>query len=137
MDIANRNKSVDLSTGHWIDDIPNHPDLRMKVRASTYKPYRVAAAALARRSNKQLRSDEGVVDFSVATGKPMAEHLLIDWDGVKNGGKPVKYDPKLALELLTSDDAFDIGGEFRAAVLYAAERVTEKLAQATEEAAGN
>lgn len=137
MDIANRSKSVDLTPGEWIDDIPNHPELKLKVRANTYRPYRVAVSALARRSAKLLRSDEGLIDFSAAAGKPLAEHILVDWDGVTDSGKPVKYSPKLALELLTADDDFGVGAEFRGAVEWAAERLAERLAESAKEVAGN
>lgn len=137
MDISNRGKTTDLSPGHWIDDIPNQPNLRLKVRPDTYRPFRVATAALSRRSGRQLRSDKGLIDFGVAMGKPMAEHLLLDWDGVTDKGRSVKFDPKLALALLTSDDDFGVGADFRRAVEWAAERATEKLAEMAEEAAGN
>lgn len=137
MDILNLDRKADLSPGEWIDDIPDHPDLRLKVRSTNYKPFRVATAALGRRSRKQLKTDEGFVDYAVRLGKPLAEHILLDWDGVKSGDKPVKYSPEIALKLLTADDDFGIGSNFRAAVEWAGDQVAEQLAAATEEAAGN
>lgn len=137
MDIANLNEKVDLNEGHWIDDIPNQPDLRLRVRSTNYKPFRVATAGMARRSGKRLNTDDGLVDFSVASGKPMAEHILTDWDGMTTGGKPVKFDPKLALSILTADDDHGIGADFRRAVEWAGDKVAENLASATKEAEGN
>ena len=137
MDIANLNKPVDLTPGEWIDDIPDNPGLRLKVRSVNYKPYRVASTAVARSRGKQLRTDEGIVDFSAATGKPLAEHILIDWEGVESNGAAVPYSKDVAITVLTSDDGHGIGAGFRRAVEYAAEQVAERLASATTEAVGN
>lgn len=137
MDIANLNRSVDLSGGHWIDDIPDQPGMRLKVRSTNYKPYQVASAGLGRRRTKQLRTDEGLVEFTVDLGKPLAQHILLDWDGVTSGGAPVTYSPELALSILTSDDNFGIGKGFRKAVEWAGDQVADELAKQAEEAAGN
>lgn len=137
MDIANLKKSVDLTEGEWVDEIPDNPGLRLRVRSSNYKPFRVATAGLARRSGKTLNTDEGLVGFSVSAGKPLAEHLLLDWDGVTSNGKAVKYDPDTAMAILTADDDFGIGAEYRRAVEWAGNKVAENLSKRTEEAAGN
>jgi|TARA_R100000479_G_scaffold176487_1_gene131346 hypothetical protein len=137
MDIANLDKKLDLSEGEWIDDIPDNPGLRLKVRSTNYKPFRVATAGLARRSGKQLNTDEGLADFTVSAGKPLAEHILLDWDGVNSNGKAVKYKPDIALALLTADDDLGIGNKFRRAVEYAADQVADRLAKQTEDAKGN
>ena len=47
-DISNLNAKVDLADGEWIDDIPDHPGLRLRVRSARYKPYRVALSAFYR-----------------------------------------------------------------------------------------
>lgn len=137
MDIANLDKKVDLTGGHWVEDIPDNPDLRLKVRSSHYKPFRVAMAAVARARGKTLNSAEGVVDFSVSAGKPLAEHILLDWDGVTSGGEKVPYSPETALAILSADDSHGIGDSFRRATEWAAGRVAERLASETKDAAGN
>lgn len=137
MDIGNIGKKVDLNEGEWIDDLPDMEGVRFKVRSTNYKPFRVATAGLARRSGKKLRTDEGIVNFSVVGGKALAEHILLDWDGVTDGGKPVKYDAKRALAILTADDDFGIGDAYRRAVEMAGDRVADRLAKVAEEAAGN
>lgn len=137
MDIGNLNKKADLTEGEWIDDIPNMDGIRFKVRSTNYKPFRVATAGLARRSGKKMRTDEGIVSFSVSTGKALAEHILIDWDGVTKGGKPLKFDQKQALEILTADDDFGIGQAYRTAVEWAGDQVAERIAEQAKEAAGN
>lgn len=137
MDIGNLNASANLADGHWIDDIADLEGVRLKVRSSTFKPYKEAVAALARRSGKKLNSGAGVIAFGIASGKPLAEHILLDWDGVTEGGKAIKFDPARALAILTADDDFGIGDKFRRGVEWAADQVADRLAGTAKEAAGN
>lgn len=137
MDIANLKKSVDLSDGEWVDDIQDHPGLRLKVRSIRYKPYRVAASAKMRKGGKRFNTDEGAIEAGVALGGPLGDHILLDWDGVTSKGKAVKYSPQVAASILTADDDVGIGQSFRDAVYTAASEVADRIAAATEEAAGN
>ena len=137
MDIGSINNKVDLSEGEWIDDIPDMDGIRFKVRSTNYKPFRTATAGLARRSGKKLNTDEGVADFTVATGKPLAEHILLDWDGVTENGKPLKFDKKRSLAILTADDDYGIGNKFRRGVEWAGDQVADRIAERAKEAAGN
>ncbi|WP_305096481.1 hypothetical protein [Croceibacterium aestuarii] len=137
MDIGNLSKKVDLAEGDWIDEIPELDGIRLKVRSTNYKPFRVATAGLARRSGKKLNTDEGISDFTVATGKPLADHILLDWDGVTDNGKPLKYDAKKALAILTAEDDFGIGAKFRRGVEWAGDQVAERIAEQANAAAGN
>lgn len=137
MDIANLSKKLDLNEGEWIDEIPDMEGVRLKVRSTNYKPFRVATAGLARRSGKKLSTDAGLADFTVNSGKPLAEHILLDWEGLTDGGKPLKYDPVKALKILTADDDHGIGNAFRRAVEWAGDQVAERLSAATKEAEGN
>lgn len=137
MDIGNLNKKANLNDGEWVDDIPNMEGVRFKVRSTNYKPFRVATAGLARRSGKKLRTDEGVVNFNVSTGKPLAEHILLDWDGVNENGKPLKYDAKKSMAILTADDDFGIGQAYRTAVEWAGDSLADRIAETAKEAAGN
>lgn len=137
MDISNINKKADLSEGEWVDDIPNMEGVRFKVRSTNYKPFRVATAGLARRSGKKLRTDQGLVDFTVTGGKALAEHILLDWDGVTEGGKPIKHTPAKAIAILTADDDFGIGQTFRTGVEWAGDSIADRIAETAMEAAGN
>lgn len=138
MDIGNLSKKVDLNEGTWIDDIPDMEGVELLVRSTNFKPYKVATAGLARRSGKKLRTDVGIVDFSVTTGKALAEHILLDWRGdVKENGKPLKYEAKKALSILTADDSFGIGDTWRRAVEWAGDQVAERISETAKEAAGN
>lgn len=138
MDIGNLNKKADLNEGEWIGDIPDMEGVELLVRSTNFKPFRVATAGLARRSGKKLRTDEGVVNFTITSGKALAEHILLDWRGdVTEGGKPLKYDPKKALVILTADDDFGIGDTWRRGVEWAGDQVAERIAETAKEAAGN
>lgn len=137
MDIGIINKKADLSEGDWIDDIPEMEGVRFKVRSTHYKPFRVATAGQARRSGKAMRTDEGVVEFTVKSGAALAEHILLDWEGVTNGGKPLKYDPKQAMAILTAEDDHGIGDKFRRGVEWAGDQVADRIAAAAKEASGN
>lgn len=138
MDIGNLQKKANLNDGEWVDDIPDMDEgVRFKVRSTNFKPYKVATAGLARRSGKKLRTDVGLVDFTVTGGKALAEHILLDWDGVTENGKPLKYDPKKALALLISDDDFGIGDAYRRAVEWAGDQLADRLSATAKEAAGN
>lgn len=137
MDIALQSRPADLTAGEWIDDIPDQPGLRLRVRSTNFKPYRVAVAGLSRQFGKRLRTDAGIVEFQVALGKPLAEHILLDWQGVKNGGVDLAYSREVAAAVLTADDDHGIGAEFRKAVETAGDRAAEHLAETTEEVAGN
>lgn len=137
MDIGNLSKKADLNSGEWVDDLPELEGVRVRVRSTNFKPYKAAIAGLARRTGKKLRTDQGVINFSVASGKALAEHILLEWDGVTENGKPLKYDPKKALAILTADDDFGIGDAFRRAVEWAGDSLADKIAETAEEAAGN
>ncbi len=137
MDISILDKKVDLTGGHWVDDIPGLDGIRLKVRSTNYKPFRIATAGLARRSGKKMRTDEGLADFNASTGAPLAEHILLDWEGITDGGEPLKYDPKKALAILTADDDHGVGIKFRRAVEWAADQVAERLSETSKDAAGN
>ena len=78
-----------------------------------------------------------LVAFGVSTGKPLAEHILIDWEGVSEGGKPVKCTDAKALSILTADDAYGIGDAFRRGVEWAGDQVAERIRSTAKEAAGN
>lgn len=137
MDIGNLGKKADLSEGDWVDEIPDMDGIRLKVRSTNYKPFRVATAGLARRSGKKLNTDNGLNDFNIATGKPLAEHILLDWDGVKENGKPLKFDAAKALAILTAEDDFGIGAKFRRGVEWAGDQIADRINEVAGEAAGN
>lgn len=137
MDIGVINQPVDLTEGEWIGDIPEMEGIEFKVRSTNYKPFRVATAGLARRSGKKLNTDEGLSKFTTATGKPLAEHILLDWKGVTENGKPLKFTKERAVAILTAEDDYGIGNKFRRGVEWAGDQVADRIADRAKEAAGN
>lgn len=145
MDILNLDKPIDLGDGEWIDDIPELEGVRLKVRSTKFKPFEVATAGLVRRTNKSRRTDEGVIAFNVASGKPLAEHILLDWDlskatgvtALTSGDEPLPYSQENAIKVLTAKDSFGIGAAYRIGVEWAGDRVADRIAERAATAAGN
>lgn len=137
MDIGNLNEPLDLAPGEWIDDIPDMDGVSFKVRSTNFKPFRVATAGLARKAGKKLNTDEGLHAFNVATGKPLAEHILLDWKGIKSGNTEMEFTTAQALAILTADDPRGIGAAFRRGVEWAGDQVAERVNGVAKEAAGN
>ena len=120
-------KPVDLEAGEWVDNIPGHPGMRLKVRSKNIRAFETAHNNLLRGFSgtgaEILASD----DYNIAAGKLIAAHILVDWENalvVK--GKPVAYDPALALQILTSVDNRKIGDAFRNAVANASAEVADR-----------
>lgn len=139
-DISKLNEKLDLSSGEWIDDIPDNPGLRLKVRSQRYKFFKVAHERLTRKYQKVKRDipdDEW--------GAILADHILVDWDAseadgpivLKQKGKIVPYSPELAKTVLTAEDDHGIGNAWRLAVTMASNELTERNLTATEDAAKN
>lgn len=144
-ELSRLNEEIDLSDGYWIDEVEDHPGLRLKVRSLNYKPYQVATNAFYRRNRRLVETDDGFITAIPATGKHIAAHLLLDWDmsnatgpvALKNKGKPVEYNTEVALAVLTADDPHGVGAQYRNAVLWAAGKVAERLASEAETLSGN
>lgn len=145
MDINNLNSACALDEGVWIDEIDGLDGVRLKVRSTKYRPFQIATAALIRRSGKKMRTGTGIVAFQIASGKPLAEHILLDWDlskatglaALTSNGEPLIYTRENAELVLCADDGFGIGAAYRTGVEWAGDMVAEKIAERAKEAAGN
>jgi hypothetical protein len=145
MDIGALNEPVDLAPGEWIDDIPALPGARLKVRSTHFKPYTVAVQGLARRAGKKLNTDEGVGKFNIATGGPLADHILVDWDlskaedeaALTENGEPLPYSKTWAQAILLADDPHGVGKAFRNGVEWAGDRLADRIRKQAEDASGN
>lgn len=138
IDLDQIDAPVDLEAGEWVGDIPDHPNVRLRVRSRTYKPFVTGHDRLLRsygkRAQAAIRSDE----YKEAVGKLLAEHILIDWENaVQTGGKPAKYDRKLAERVLCSIDERGMGDTFRDAVAWASGVVADRYLGYVEDVAGN
>ena len=69
-------KPVDVAGGDWIDDIPNHPGVRLKVRSRNYKPFNVAHDALLRSFGKRATQAHNSPVYQAKAGALLAYHIL-------------------------------------------------------------
>lgn len=145
MDVSNLNEPIDLAPGEWVEDIPALPGARLKVRSTNFKPFKTAIQGLARRAGKKLNTDDGVGKFNVATGKPLAEHILLDWDlsaaedeaALTENGNPLPFSQAWALTILSADDAHGVGQAFRTGVEWAGDQLADRMRKRVGEASGN
>lgn len=92
--------------GEWIGDIPGLDGVRLRVRPLSHP-------RVVRQSGRAFRNASG--------GKPLtdeaedkldreiiAKHVLTGWEGLTQKGKPLKFSPEKALELMGLDK-FDMG----------------------------
>ena len=131
-------KPVDVAGGEWIDDIPNHPGVRLKVRSRNYKPFNVAHDALLRSFGKRATQAHNSPIYQAKAGELLAQHILLDWENaVQVKGKPAKYSKDIAVKVLTSTDERGMGQTFRDVVAYAAGIVADNHLGMAEDIAGN
>lgn len=125
-----------INDGTWVSDIPGMGDVRLKVRGMRADVVVELRARKTRALPKDQRGRDGA-PTAAATKRILKEVLheavLLDWNGMTDGGKPVIYDAGRAKDWLT-DPRFE---RFADAVVAAASFVDEGEAEAVEDAAGN
>ena len=136
--IDDMDKPVDLAGGEWVGDIPNHPNVRFKVRSRNFKPFNVAHDALLRSFGKKAMQAHNSPVYQKAAGELLAKHILLDWENaVQVKGKSAPYAPDLALQILMSVDDRGMGQTFRDCVAYAAGVVADNHLGLADDIAGN
>jgi hypothetical protein len=138
MKLSNLKVDVDaIENGTWVSDIPNLPGVRFLVAGMESKAYKKAFAKELRTSTTRRERASGNVDtdrIQELQKRLVAKHCLLDWDGVDDDdGKPVPYDPKLALTLMTEPQYLP----FQQGVFYAVGVVDSGDLEFVEETAGN
>ncbi|MCK9513520.1 MAG: hypothetical protein M0R28_20160 [Pigmentiphaga sp.] len=125
-----------IEGGQWVGDIPEMGDLRVRVRGLT-SPQAVALRnRLLRALPKKDRESDGSPTQEAAMrvgGRVLLEAVLLEWDGITSGGKPVPFSKKQA-EIWLTDPRYRNFGD---AVAWAAQIVDKGRAEITEEIAGN
>jgi hypothetical protein len=124
-----------VEDGEWVDDLPEFPGVRFKVRGMQSMAYNSAHAKRVRAIPIHKRKKDGApdeLDAYEALGDALADAVLLDWDGIDKDGKPLKYDAELARTWLTDLDF----AHFNTAVMQAAQRV-DMAARNPEQAAKN
>lgn len=137
MDIQDLRKDVAASTeGQWVDEIPGMGELRLRVRGENSPKVAALRARKLRAVPKNKRDRSGAPAFEEmmrVTSEVLHEAVLLDWDGLTNGGDPVAYDADLAKGWLSNPDF----QQFADAVAWASQAVANGEAEAAEELAGN
>ena len=138
MDISGIKDKIDLEEGRWIGSIPfpGMAGVEFHVRSANYKPFQ-RARDKGFRDLALAEGDDAEDGFWAITAKAMAEHLLINWRGIVMGGEEAKFNPALAVELLTADDPHGIGDRFRKSVDWASSKIAADLMAKTEKVAKN
>lgn len=137
MDIEDIKKDSSLiEAGTWVDRIPNMGDLRLRVRGMGSKQAINHRSSLERAVDKKGRSRDGSLKLSVSMDiaiQVLLNVCLLEWDGLKQKGKPVEYSKELAALWLTDPNYRN----FADAVAWAAGVVDRGSADSEEELTGN
>lgn len=94
-----------IEGGTWIDEIPDAPGLRLRVRGIESKLFKAELSSRLQDIPRKERDRNGrpTLDaYMKAQSIAAAKCLLLEWDGLESNGEPVLYDPQLAKKLLTN-----------------------------------
>lgn len=93
-----------VEDGHWVDDIIGAPGLKLRVRGLSSRKVQGYRDNKLRRVPRKDRDAQGNVKadmLSQVTREVLVDVVLLDWDGIKQNGKPVPYSKELAKKWLT------------------------------------
>lgn len=137
MDINSIKKDSSLiAGGQWVGDIPDFGDVRLRVRGLTSPQVVTLRSRLERAVPKNERNRDGTLKYEAnirVFGQVLSEAVLLEWEGITDGGEPVPYTKEQAANWLTDPDF----RTFADAVTWAASVVDGGNADATDELAGN
>lgn len=124
-----------IEEGAWVNQIPQLPGVRLKVRGLGNRDYRRFEAKLIREIPREARIDGlDPADADAIEARCLAETVLIDWDGIEgDDGAPQRLTPEIALGYLQDPDYLVL----RNAVVYAASIVASTKAADETADAGN
>lgn len=117
-----KRNSAAIEAGEWVSDIPNAGNLRLKVRGRFCQAAVKLEARLRRNAPPTDRERDGALTPDAETRilrTVLHEAILMDWDGLTDGGTPVAFDREIAGQWL-HDPEYDGFGD---AVNYAAQVV--------------
>lgn len=120
-----------IEGGTWIDEIPEFPGLRLRVRGSESKLFKAELASILQEVPRKERDRNGRPThdaYMKAQSVAAAKCLLLEWDGLESNGEPVPYDQQLAKKLITHPR-----GKLIDAVITAANIASIEAAAITEE----
>lgn len=126
----------EVNAGIWIKDIPNLDDIELKVRGLTSDEALLFKAEKERSAPRSDRLKDGNLkpeaSFRIFS-QMLAEVILIDWKGIEENGKPLKYSKEKARQIFADKNFLP----FHDAVVWAAQVVDFGYDETKEELAGN
>lgn len=131
---AIKGRSKAMEEGHWIDGLPGFPGVRLLVRSATAPVVRSALAKALRDVPKDQMNDDGTLPDALSDeidAEVLSSVGLLGWEGITNGGRPVKFNAKVARDLIST------AWQFREAVTLAMRRVAVDFDARTREIEGN
>lgn len=137
MDIAKLELRIDPDIGAWVpmDDFGDEfKGVVLKVRAAGNVEFERLNARLFRELPAEQRT-EGVdpADRNRINNELLCQTILLDWRGFEHNGEPVLYSAEMARKLIFNPKAL----LFRAAIVWAAERLQKLGQESLEEDAKN
>lgn len=121
-----------VDDGVWIDDIPDALGVRLKVRGWSSEKVQSVKSFKERRASRKDRDATGALSHAAnirIVRELVSEAILLDWEGITDGGKPVPYSKDLARKWLTSRE----GDRFLGMVSDAAKQVDFILEDSAED----
>ena len=121
-----------IDDGVWIDDIPEAPGMRLKVRGWSSEKVQSLKSFKEGRAPRKERDTAGGLSHAAQVRivrELVCEVILLDWDGLTEAGQPVPYSKDLARKWLTSR----AGDKFLGMVSDAATQVDNRLEDTAEE----
>lgn len=116
------------NNGEWLD-APSHPGVRLKVRSLNNPDFRRAKAGYDRRMLRKFGQDVPDPQWQDREfGKLVAEHILLDWDGIDPA-----YDKALGAEVMADPAYRDLADD----VVACARRVGDRELAESEDDAKN
>lgn len=131
MDISNFVLSDDalkvIQEGAWIDDLDEAPGVRLHVTGwarneAVQTKLRTKLEAIQKSQRNKPATDKQRAEV---VRELLADDVLKDWDGFKDGGKVLKYDAKLAKQWLTSPNGAALAGLVLSAAAEVDQRANE------------
>lgn len=113
-----------IEEGHWVEDIPNAPGLRLRVRGLSSRKVLGLHDLKIRKAPRTDKNADGSLKSEASlriTREVYAEAVLLEWDGITANGKPVPYSKEMAKKWLSDRS----GDNFMRFVTYAANEVDE------------
>jgi hypothetical protein len=125
-----------LENGAWVDDVPEMPGLRLKVRGSFNADWRKLQQKLLDNipRKKRMGGRTDLDEQEAIMTKCLLNCCLLDWEGLEDeSGKAIPYSKEFAQKLLSEPQY----RRFRESVAWAANMVAEIKDEDQREAVGN